>query len=617
MAASLMIRRGLFGFAVGLAALIAAAAAFATAVNAGYFHSLLVRMVAARLGRSVEVSGSLDAQIFSAHPQVNAARVTIGNPPWVSPGITAEIGELSLVLVVPWFHRSFGIERLSMRDATFHLQRDASGRANWQWSNPDAAPSTKKLPILRALSVPDAHVLLKDDRRHLVFDGIVSAQGPDALENGGQPLRIEGKGQLNGRAASFEVDADPLGGASHERPYHFSYSESSSGTQLTGQGSLPRPFDFDEIDARFEAAGADIEDLYFLTGVKLINTGGFHLSGRLVRHGLQSEFSELAASTGQSDMHGRVSIDSSGDRPKLDVDLNSKFLRMADLGARAAGRAPDIPASAQLLLSTAALNPATVRRGDARMMFHAQRVEIGRVPLDEVSAQGTIDHGVLTVTPLTAQILDGKLEASVKLDARTDPPIVHADIRIADLQLALIPHKSPGPAPVEGLMQVRASLTGRGSSVHQFAAGANGTLTAVVPAGAVRDSLAELAGIDLRGLGLLLAGNQRETTLRCAYAAFEDRDGTLTAKTILADTDPVLISGGGQIHLDSETLDLAIRGHPKSLRLFRFDSPVLLKGTLSHPSIQIEPHRLKVVDPGRARDADCAALIADFNSQGE
>jgi hypothetical protein len=86
------------------------------------------------------------------------------------------------------------------------------------------------------------------------------------------------------------------------------------------------------------------------------------------------------------------------------------------------------------------------------------------------------------------------------------------------------------------------------------------------------------------------------------------REGTLTAKQLVADTEPVLITGEGQIHLDTEALDLAISGHPKSVRLFRFRAPVLIRGTLAHPSLDVQAHKLTLVDPGNAKDADCDAI---------
>jgi AsmA family protein len=601
----------LIGTAAGLVALILIAAGLVAAVDAGYFRGAFTRFLAARTGRHIVIAGKLESHLFSLHPQMTAERVTIGNPPWTPAGVTAEIGKLSLVMQAPWFGRSFSIDRLEMDAATFYPVRDATGHANWQWTDPDKA-AAKSMPIIRSLSVPLAHMVLDDARRHLQFDGTVSAQEVAAAAEAAQALRIEGSGQLNGRPVSFVITGDPLGTASHDRPYHFTFAERSSGSSLNARGFLPRPFDFGALDADFDATGEDLKDLYFLAGVTLVNTGTYRLSGKFERRGTHSEFSELAVTSGQSDASGSVSIDSSSSRSKIDAELSSQFLRLADMGERAAGRAPKPETAAPLLLSNAMLRPSGVRRSEAQIKFRARRVQVGRILLTAVSAQATIDHGVLTVAPLLADVLQGKLAMHLKFDARTDSPAVAADVKISNLQLGLVDHKGSGPPPFEGLMQGRILITGRGSSVHQVAASANGTVTAALPHGTMRASLAELTGIDLRGLGLLLSKSKQEAEVRCAAVNFQARDGTLTAQTLVVDTEPVLITGEGAIHLDTETLDLTLRGHPKSIRILRLRAPVAVRGTLSHPSIDIhgEHPALKLIDPGHAKDADCTALLA-------
>ncbi len=165
------------------------------------------------------------------------------------------------MFALPSISHASGIDRLEMKSATFHLRRDASGHANWQLSDPDETRG-QGLPIIRSLSVIDAHVVLDDARRHLRFDGMVTAadaNGPLASP----PLTIKGAGELNGRTAEFEITGDGLAGASHEHPYHFSFEEHSSGTRLTGKGFLLRPFNFDALDTTFDAVGANLKDLYF------------------------------------------------------------------------------------------------------------------------------------------------------------------------------------------------------------------------------------------------------------------------------------------------------------------------------------------------------------------
>jgi uncharacterized protein involved in outer membrane biogenesis len=596
--------------AIAVAIIITAVVGFAAAVQAGFLRSTFLHFVSVRAGRPITVDGALRIELFSWTPRITAERVVIGNPHWMPPGRTAEIGTLSLVFEMPRLHHRFGVGSLSMISASLHLVRDAEGRANWQWNDPTVPPANKKLAIVRSLDVPSAQVTLDDERRHLKFDGVASAEGPPA----GAQVRIWGEGDLNGHPASFEIKSDSLASASHQRPYHFSYTERSSGSHLDGEGVLPRPFDFNAMESTFEAGGDDLQDLYYLVGLHVINTGVYRLTGKLERDGLHVIFSDLSAHSGQSDMRGSIGVDSTRARPKLDVRLESHLLRIADLGQRAAGRAPP-DSGPPLLFSKAALHPAGFRHDDAAIVVHIDQVELTRLTLRSVAAKGSLDHGVLTVQSMSGRLLGGAVQGRGKLDVNQDPPLADVDLKLTDLELGQMRHKDGTPPPIEGTLRARIMVSGRGSSIHQVAATANGIVTAVVPHGTVRDSLAELAGMDLRALGLLMSKDKHDAALRCAVAIFKDHDGMLTAEKFVADTEPVLITGSGQVQFDTESLGLSLQGEPKSLRLFHLRSPVLIKGTLSHPSIDVHAQKLEIVDSGKAKDADCESLIASVDSE--
>jgi hypothetical protein len=517
------------------------------------------------------------------------------------------------------------------------LQRDADGHSNWR-RNPPGIRGSGGLPIIRRFSMPSAHVELDDARRHLQFQGTVSAHEshmPADASGALRSLRIEGEGQLNGRPATFEIEGAPLASANRATPYHFTFIERSGDSRLSGSGFLPKPFDFTELDTAFEAVGVDLKDLYFLTGVTLVHTGSFHLTGNLARRGRISEFRDLVVTSGKSDLRGDVSIETTQGRPDFHAELNSQLLRLADIGARAAPGAAAPGASntgdPPLLLSDASLKPSTIRRSDGVANIHVRRLEGSHLSAETVAAKLVIDKGILVVAPLTGNVLEGKFAARVRLDATTDAPAADVDLKITDLQLAQLFHKSTAPPPMEGLLQVRITVKGHGSSVHQVAASSNGTVTAVLPHGSLREALAELAGIDVRGLGLLLAKSERQTAVHCGVASFRAEDGILKAQSLVLDTDAVLITGDGSVHLDSEALDVVLHGYPKGVRLMRLRAPVLVRGTLAHPSPGIQMGNaaaqtagavalgvvltplasvLAFVDPGLAKDADCAALLA-------
>ena len=606
MNASHSLRRGLIWVGGTLLALAVLVVLTAVALDAGYLRGPLLKALAAHTDRPIRVDGPLSAHIFSRNPRLVAERVTIGSPPWAPHGDTAEVGKITVVFAAPHLGQELIIDRLQIENATLHLFRDVMGHANWQLRNPDQnAP--RALIIIRSLSMMDAHVLLEDAQKHRQFDGTVSAHDVD---QGEVPLRIEGKGQMNGRPVNFEISGDPLRTASRARHYAFKFTERSSGSHLVANGFLNQGFDLRSYDATFEASGADLRDMFYLTGTKLIDTGSYHLSGSLARRGYTVSFTDLAVKSGQSDLHGSASIDSAKGQFNVAADLNSQFLRLADFGLRAADRDPE-PASSELLLSRAAPDPAALLRGKAAVQFRALRVEAGHTILSDLAVKLTNDHGELTITPVSAELMGGRLSGEVKIDARKEIPAVHLEVRINDMQLAQILSKEPGPPAIEGSLAVRINLTGRGKSLHDAAASADGTVVASLPSGMLRDSLAELTGIDLRGLGLLLAKDKKEVQVRCGIASFQVHDGTLTAKNFVLDTAPVLIAGEGFVRLETETLDLILRGYPKQVRFFQLRAPIVIHGTLKSPSIGIQAHDSKLVlmDPGKAKDADCESLL--------
>ena len=622
--------RGLLGTLAAVLVLLALFVAALALLDANHLRGPLIRYLAQRTGREFHIDGPLEAHLLSLHPSFVAEHVTIGNPPWSPPGNMAEIDKLAVVFDLPSFSHELVIRRLEMDGAQLHLQRDAVGHANWYWKAPGILPG-KGPPLILSLSVPAAHLQLEDERRHLVFDGILSAGGhgegsaPNA--DAAPPLRISAKGRLNGHEATFIVDGDPLATVSHDKPYHFTLDEHSSGSHLTGHGSLPQPLDFRFLDGNLEASGEDLKDLYFLVGVHLVDTGPYKLSGKITRRDRITELTDIAATTGESDVRVQLKskLDDNG-RAHIDLDMTSQRLRLADLGARAAGRAPEPPAGEKkALLPDTPLKLEGLRKADYAVSFRAQHFDTEKLSFHTVAGKLTIDHGVVTVPHLAGVLVpvnpalpastgdpEQKISARIKFDAKTDTPTATVDLGATNIRIAQFLHKDPSQPPLDGLLQGHVNLTGRGRSLHDIASKADGMVTVLLPQGTIRASLAELTGLDFRGLGLMLTKNKADTPIRCGVASFKAHDGTLTAQTLLIDTDPVLITGGGTIQLDSEALDLELKGHPKELRVLRLSAPFSVQGTFTHPVISLEKgHRkLELIDPGHAKNADCVTLLA-------
>jgi uncharacterized protein involved in outer membrane biogenesis len=420
---------------------------------------------------------------------------------------------------------------------------------------------------------------------------------------------MEGSGTLNQRAVTFRLKGDALPSAAPDKPYAFEFDEHSSGTEFTAHGSLPHPFDVAQFDAEFDAHGADLRDVYYLLGVSLPNTGTFHLHGRMVRRGNETLFEDLKVASGQSDMHGKLSLETQrGGRTLVNVDFSSGVLRLTDIGVRAAGRDPH-PDAPPKLFSDVQLVTAGSRRVDSAGKISIGRLVLSRIEATELSAPFAIERGLIKAPEVTGHVLGGTFALHLDADANQTPARTRIEMTLKGLQLAQLPHKAE-PPPYAGTLLLQLRAQGKGDSLHALAASANGNLSASVLLGTIHDSLAELTGVDLRGLGLTLARSSHEVAVPCAAADFDIHSGVMHSTRLFIDSEPVLINGEGRVLLDPETLDLKLRGQPKGLRILRIKAPVLVQGTLLQPkfSVGVSESKLQLVDPGKPQNADCAAL---------
>jgi AsmA family protein len=430
---------------------------------------------------------------------------------------------------------------------------------------------------------------------------------------------------------------------------------------VDSKGRAVKPFDLGQLDFEVDLSGKDLAEGFYLTQLALPNTAPFKLHAHIARNDMKVAVSDIAGTVGESDLHGKLDIDTSRKRAYMSGELVSRQLRMQDLAASLGGQAKGAdsfdakaqvqqtkkktppekappPANARLF-PDAHLQVDRVRAMDADVKFRATSIDAGSVPFKEVALRVKLDEGVLSLDPFEFEMPQGRLSGQARIDARKDIPAVHIDVRIKDIQLEQLKSKKSGAsAPLVGLMQARAVIDGSGDSVHQVMSDANGRFTVILPDGQITSAFAELTGINVfKGLGLLLTKSDEKASIRCGVAQFKIDDGLMNAENITFDTQDVLIKGSGNINLGPEELHLEIKGEPKKIRFTRLRTPIEIHGHLADPSFGVNVASavkqgavaaalgvlatpiaaiVAFVDPGLAKDQNCAALIAEADSKG-
>ncbi|WP_269715504.1 AsmA family protein [Caulobacter sp. NIBR2454] len=639
----------------GALALLAALIFFLFIFDWNWLRGPVSKFASAQLQREVKIEGNLRVHPWSLTPRASIEGLRVGQPKWAPQGHMAKVDRIAVqVKLLPLFKGDIVLPLLAIEKPDVILLREASGRANWTFGDPNKKRDKPlKLPAIQHFIIDDGELRYDDAQKGLSFRGMVSSNERAIGSERGRFL-LEGKGELNRAPFLARITGGPLLNVSPNRPYPFDAEVRAGTTLVLAKGAINKPFDLGRFGADLTLAGQDLNNLYYLTGLALPNTPPYRVSGRLERKGSLYDVGNLKGRIGDSDIGGKLSVETGRERPLLTADLRSRRLDFDDLGSLLGGTpatgggetasdgqkqiAGQLRAQ-QRLLPDSTLQVERIRAMDAKVRYRALAVNAPNLPLRRVSLDLNLNDGVLVMDPLSFDFARGRLTSQIKLDATGKTPRTDADVRLTNAALQdFIPIKTDGVPAIEGAMAARAKLTGYGNSVHRAASSANGSVTMVVPRGKIRQAFAELLGVNAsKGLLLLLAKSNKETDVRCAVADFKVVDGVLRANTIVFDTGVVLAKGTGTVDLETERMAFRIEGDSKKPRLVRLFLPITVEGPLMQPKVGVDAGSavaqggvaaalgalltplavlLPFVDPGLEKDADCQGLVASARGKG-
>ena len=646
--------------AIAIAGLVTVLVAAVLFMDWDLFKGPIARAVSAKTGRTVSIAGHLHVHLWSSTPTLSVEGVRVANPAWEVARPLLQLKRLQVQIELrPLLRGHLILRRVEVDQPDLYLHQESSGRANWTNANTAPTSATKaatkpfNLPAIHELIIQSGTLVLLDDARKLNIKGTIDAHEHSTVEDP-QALHILAQGTINTQPFTLDVSGGALLAVNPEHPYPFKLSIRAAENQIDAAGLILKPFDLGQLRLQVGARGPDLAELFYLTQLALPNTPPYQLQAQINRDGQHFVVRDIKGQLGRSDIGGMIDIDASHNRPMVTADLNSGHLYLSDLGAVTGSRAASAgaldradPRTAPVPVATANGKPTMlfpdahlatnrIRAMDADLQFNATSIEAGKLPFTRVNLHAKLKDGLLVLDPVQFEMPQGRLSGAINIDARQAIPRVRMDMRATDIDLAQLKGSGPASAaPLTGVLQARAVIKGRGDSVHNLMADADGSFAAVIPHGDIRAAFAELTGIDLSGLGLLLTKDQQRAPIRCGVARFDVMDGTAQAQSIVLDTQNVLITGGGKIDLGSEQLDLKIRGQPKKFHLVRVRAPVDIKGRLTKPSFQPDKGQLlkqggvaaalgtlltpvaamlAFIDPGLAKDQDCSELLAQAHT---
>jgi uncharacterized protein involved in outer membrane biogenesis len=245
-----------------------------------------------------------------------------------------------------------------------------------------------------------------------------------------------------------------------------------------------------------------------------------------------------------------------------------------------------------------------------------------------------LERGRLALSPLTFVMARGNVASDWIFDTRARPSANRFDIRLAPTPMGrLLAGYGVAESGTTGTIRGRVQLAGRGDSIHDTLANANGRIAFTMPQGSFWTRNVQLSELDIGTFVQKMFEKKLKepVQINCGLIGFTVRNGIAAADPILIDTEKNVMLGRGGFSFKNETLDLAFRADSKKFSLFAGQSPVGIGGYFARPSIDVVTPELLAragaglgltllggplagviafVDVGDAKAADCGPVLA-------
>ncbi|MCY1195101.1 AsmA family protein [compost metagenome] len=644
-------RKIAIGIVGGAALLVAVLAVGIATFDWNRARPMINERVSAAIGRPFAINGDLAVQwqrqpeeggwrAWVPWPRVIANDISVGNAPWAKAPqfATLKRGEFSLA-PLPLLRQRVVIRRIQLTEPAVDLERLADGRANWEFTLPETGEPSPWILDINEIGFDKGRVGLVDEilkadltmqvdplGKPVPFADVAGAAFAD--EEGAKTaprdyvfgwtvagkykgLPIKGEGKVGGMLALQD----------DRQPFPVQADVAIGGTRAAVAGTLTDPVNLGALDLRLKLSGASMAQLYPLTGVTLPDTPPYSTDGHLVAKlrnpgGAVFDYKGFNGKVGNSDLHGDISFALGAPRPRLTGKLSSRQLRMADLGpligvpsGKVAGaetdKAKDAPAKPKggKVLPTQAFRTDRWRDMDADVSLDAGRiVHDSKLPLSDLSVHVVLQDGKLTLDPLRFGMAGGSIASTIRLDGSGASLTGRVELHARRLRLKQLFPATAAMQKTLGELNGDLAVSGAGNSVAALLGTATGDVKMLVNDGVISRSLMEIAGLNVGNYVVSKLFGDDEVKINCGAADLEMKNGVMTPRIFVFDTENALISITGTADFKNEKVDMDITPDSKGFRIFSLRSPLYVRGTFGSPDVGVH------VLPLAARGAGMVAL---------
>jgi uncharacterized protein involved in outer membrane biogenesis len=578
-------------------------AVFLLTLDLEQYRDVISSRLSAATGREIRLKGPISLSL-GFNPGLVIEDIEISNPDWASRPDMATAGRLEAqVRLLPLLHKDIRIIKVSLEDADILLERDSSGRENWDFrpagaaEAPASAPAGQPASSGAAAPVPEIESIGIRNSLLAFRDGgeekaSVRVRDLTASARRDQPLDLSADADWKDIPVTLALTGgrlDALDGASG--PWPVDARIRAAGFDVTAKGGIAHPLEGTGLALDISAEGDRLSSLNALAGSELPDLGPAAVSGRLTGGGQSFNLAGLAARLGDLRLTGSAGVDLSGARPHVTADLAGDTLDLRPFLAESSSSAPPAaPASggaAAPMVPDIAIPTGALKALDADLTLKAARLILAQDEISDLSATGRLRGGKLTLDPLAAVLKGAALTGNLTLDASGRVPRLDVAAHAARVDYGALLKERGVTGLIEGMVDsADFTLAGSGNGLHEILRSGQGNMGLVAGSGRLETALIESWGADL-ARALAPALRDRITIINCGVDRMNFSGGRAETAGMVLDTNHAALTVKGGFDLVTGDLDMTLLPRFKVAGLSNIPLPLHVGGKLTAPRFSL------------------------------
>ena len=430
------------------------------------------------------------------------------------------------------------------------------------------------------------------------------------LPNTRQPLRIQ---QLQGEITVRQVNeiTMDLRGEIRQTPVRFLITGAPLIEYMKAPQELPLRLDIEMLDTRLSfdsrlaipianrdvTMGLDIKSerldkFNSLLKLDLPPLGPVALTARLDVSAAGYELSTLRLVVNESDLEGKINVDMTASKPKVDIELTSSRFRVEDFDIKRAEAADTAEAETEMSSKTAPtpqhqaasenkqlLSREVLNSVDADLRIEARQVTSGTDELGSGSLLLSLREGRLALDPLKIDTAGGGIDLVMSLLHSGEHLDFTVTANVDRFDYGVLARRLDPESDMDGVMSLDIGLQSTAPVKAEIMANASGHFDFALVPDNFSAEVFDLWAVNLVSSIAAEVDKDEASKMNCVVVRLGLEDGLLTEKAVFMDTTRMSVAGKVDIDFKSQEIDILMAPKAKRAEFFSLATPLKVQGS--------------------------------------